>query len=238
MESVHITAGFILGLLGSLHCLGMCGPIALALPLNQTTKASFILSRFLYNFGRVISYSLMGLVFGLLGDRLKLIGLQQFVSVGAGIIILVYAIFPQKSETLILSIPFMKNILGKINKIIAPLFKEKSVYALLKIGILNGFLPCGFVYVGIAGAISTGSPLNGMLFMMLFGFGTIPLMFTVTLFSSVINLKARLKLRKIVPAFVVVLAILFILRGLGLGIPYLSPKLNSAASGHDVECVH
>ncbi|MDP3830172.1 MAG: sulfite exporter TauE/SafE family protein, partial [Ignavibacteriaceae bacterium] len=79
MESVHITAGFILGLLGSLHCLGMCGPIALALPLNQTTKASFILSRFLYNFGRVISYSLMGLVFGLLGDRLKLIGLQQFV---------------------------------------------------------------------------------------------------------------------------------------------------------------
>jgi hypothetical protein len=238
MDSIQITAGFILGLLGSLHCLGMCGPIALALPLNQTTKTSFITSRLLYNFGRVISYSFMGFVFGLLGDRLKLFGLQQFISVGAGIIILIYALFPQKSETVVLSIPLMKQVLVKINKLIAPLFKEKSVFALLKIGVLNGFLPCGFVYIGIAGATSTGNPFSGMLFMFLFGLGTIPLMFTVTLFSSVINLKARLKLRKIVPVFIVLMALLFILRGLGLGIPYLSPKLNSSTTTNSLECVH
>jgi sulfite exporter TauE/SafE len=238
MDSMHVTTGFILGLLGSLHCLGMCGPIALALPLNQTSKTSFIISRILYNFGRVISYSLMGFVFGLLGDRLKLIGLQQFISVSAGVIILIYALFPQKSEAILLSMPLMKKALGKINQLIAPLFKEKSVFALLKIGILNGFLPCGFVYVGIAGAISTGSPFNGLLFMFLFGLGTIPLMFTVTLFSSVLNLKVRLKLRKIVPVFVVIMALLFILRGLGLGIPYLSPKLNSSSSTNEIECVH
>lgn len=238
IDSIHITAGFILGFLGSLHCLGMCGPIALALPINQTTKATFIASRILYNLGRVVSYSLMGLVFGLLGDRLQLIGLQQFLSVGAGLLILIYALFPQKSEALVLSIPIMQLVLTKINNLIGPLFKQKSIFALLKIGILNGFIPCGFVYIGIAGAIATGSPINGMFFMFLFGMGTIPLMLAVSIFTSVISMKVRLRLRKVVPVFVVLMAIVFIFRGLNLGIPYLSPKITPSQSGVEVECVH
>lgn len=236
MEPIYISTGFILGLLGSLHCLGMCGPIALALPINQTSKASLLFSRFLYNFGRIISYSLMGFVFGLLGGKLKLVGLQQILSISTGVLILIYALFPQKSEAILISIPFIKKIFQKIQVFISPLFKEKSSFALLKIGVLNGFLPCGFVYVGITGAIATGSPLAGMLFMALFGLGTFPLMFAVSVFSSVINLKLRLKIRKVVPAFVVVIAILFILRGLSLGIPFLSPVISESSPQPMSEC--
>jgi len=103
------------------------------------------------------------------------------------------------------------------------------------IGVANGFLPCGMVYLAIAGALGTGSIKGGIFFMMLFGIGTIPLMLAVTWFGLVVNINIRNTVRKITPFFIALIGILLILRGLNLNIPYLSPLLESM-SGKIVPC--
>jgi len=105
------------------------------------------------------------------------------------------------------------------------MFKQHSKASMLMIGILNGLLPCGFVYIGITGAIALGDAVNGMMFMAMFGLGTIPVMLGTSLIGGAINLNLRQKLTKLLPAFSLILALIFILRGLNLGIPYVSPKL-------------
>jgi sulfite exporter TauE/SafE len=102
---------------------------------------------------------------------------------------------------------------------------------------LNGLLPCGLVYVAIAGAISSGDAISGMLFMILFGLGTFPAMFAATIFGRFINLNIRKKINQAIPALAVVLAVLFILRGLSLGIPYISPKISAQTINQtEMEC--
>jgi len=110
------------------------------------------------------------------------------------------------------------------------LFKQTSLISLFLIGVLNGFLPCGFVYVGLGGALSTGSAFNGMLFMLMFGLGTLPLMFITSIAGNFVDLSVRRKLSKPVPVFAVILALIFILRGMNLGIKYISPSLKPPAS--------
>ena len=223
---MEVWTGFILGFFGSLHCIGMCGPIVLALPSVSGPSFSFIFGRMLYNIGRVVTYALLGLLFGLLGSRIYMFGLQQAASIALGAIIILWIVIPSGLKNKLRSASGFNLFTVKLKNLFMPLFKKRSNVSMLAIGVLNGFLPCGFVYMGIAGAmaISSAGPVNGALFMVLFGLGTIPAMLGTSIAGNYINLGFKRKFAKLVPVFAVLLAVIFILRGLNLGIPYISPK--------------
>jgi uncharacterized protein len=221
---MEIFTGFVIGLLGSLHCIGMCGPIALALPAGKFKSIRFYFGRIYYNLGRVVTYSFFGLIFGIIGKNFAMAGLQNWVSIisGAGIIIIV--LLPQKFKNNVLTkLPFYK-VTDKIKNAFRSLFKSGSLTAMFLIGLLNGFLPCGFVYVGLAGALASGEVTTGILYMALFGLGTLPVMFAASVAGNFISIGIRQKLTKAIPVLAILLAMIFILRGLNLGIPYISPK--------------
>ncbi|NND51686.1 MAG: sulfite exporter TauE/SafE family protein [Flavobacteriaceae bacterium] len=226
----------ILGLLGSFHCIGMCGPIAFMLPVDRTNSYKKIAQISAYHLGRLIAYSLMGLFFGLLGKGLYLFGFQQKLSIILGILMIVVVLIPQPIFN---RFNFSKPLFGIISKIKSGLgtaLKRKSADALLTIGFLNGFLPCGLVYMAIFAAIAMGNVLQGSLYMFVFGIGTIPLMTTVIYFGKFLNTKIKTRIRKAIPVFVVIVGLLFILRGLGLGIPFISPEPVVEMAANQIEC--
>lgn len=217
-----IVAGFILGLIGSLHCVGMCGPIAINLPLRGETFVEKLISGLLYNLGRTLMYGIMGAIFGSIGKGLYLLGIQQWVSIIMGSIMILTIIIPlffKKSKNI--QFEFFTSYLRTA---IQKLFKIRSYKGLFFIGMLNSLLPCGLVYVAIIGAIATGNVYYGSLYLILFGLGTIPMMLTISLIGNAITANIRNTFNKIIPYLVVLIGALFILRGLCLGIPYLSPS--------------
>jgi uncharacterized protein len=215
---------FVLGLLGSFHCAGMCGPIALALPLNRGNWVSRISGAVLYNSGRIITYVFLGALFGLLGKGIQLAGFQLWASIAIGIVMIVMVLFPMIFGS---RISLNKLFGGYTNKLFSKfhaLFHAGSATSFFGIGLLNGILPCGLVYVGVAGAVNTGDISNAMVYMALFGIGTAPVMLTITLIGNFLSIAVRSRINKITPFVVILLGALFILRGLSLGIPYISPK--------------
>lgn len=233
---MEIWTGFVIGFLGSFHCIGMCGPIALALPIFQESYAQLLFGRVIYNLGRVVTYAFFGAVFGMFGSSLAFVGLQQNVSITIGVIMLIIIFLPRNFKNKFTDFYFYKSITNFIKHHFSKLTQKKSNYSLFTIGIINGFLPCGFVYVAVAGAVSTGSPIEGSAFMALFGMGTFPIMLAASLAGKYINLGLRKKINKLIPVFAVLLALIFILRGLNLGIPYLSPKLQQAHVNEEIIC--
>jgi uncharacterized protein len=218
---IFVTA-FITGLLGSFHCAGMCGPIALATPTVGNTTFQLVASKLVYNVGRIITYSLLGLLLGIFGFGLKLAGLQQSITIIAGSIIIINVLL---SSNLLNKFAINPFTFFKANSI-GQLFKRKTYPALVTIGLLNGLLPCGFVYIGLIGAVATQQAWQGALFMIFFGLGTLPMMFTVSLAGQILTVKARGYIQKFTPALAIIIGCIFILRGLNLGVPYLSPKMN------------
>lgn len=229
---MELLTGFLVGLLGSFHCIGMCGPIAIALPKTN----NLVYSRLLYNFGRVITYSILGLLFGLLGSRLEMFGLQRIISISLGVLIILTVVTPISYRIKISNKLGLYKLAGILKMYFGRMFKNHSNSSMLVIGMLNGLLPCGFVYIGITGAIAVGSTINGMLFMTMFGLGTLPVMLGASLIGNFINLNIRQKLTRLLPAFSLILAAIFILRGLNLGIPYISPKLEHKPATEEVIC--
>jgi hypothetical protein len=224
-----------IGLFGSFHCIGMCGPIVVTLPLKKHNLISKIIGTFLYNSGRVFTYTIIGILFGLLGRGISLAGFQQWTSILLGIAMIISVLFPfffrEKITIGNLFSGFASQLIISLKK----LFTDRSYSSLLMIGILNGLLPCGLVYMAVAGAISSGGVFSGALFMMLFGIGTIPLLMLATLASDAISQRVRLKMQRVVPYFVFMLGILFILRGMSLGIPFVSPPSEKLAPKAAIE---
>lgn len=222
-----IFAGLILGLLGSFHCIGMCGPIALLLPISKenTNKKHFQI--FLYHLGRVLSYSLLGVIFGLVGKGLFLTGFQQQLSIVIGIVMIGLVLFPKITHKLSLKLTPLTRLLTGLKKQMGLYLKKESYYAMFLIGFFNGFLPCGMVYMALVGAIAMPSIEESTLYMALYGVGTMPLLSVLLYVKDAFSTKFRLQLQKAIPVFVVVIGALFILRGLGLGIPYISPADNT-----------
>lgn len=216
-----IWSGFILGLLGSLHCVGMCGPLAMALPGFKQPTSRFIKGRILYNLGRAVSYAMMGLLFGAIGFGFYFAGIQQALTITVGVLILLN-VMPVLFK---IRNPYQEKFTRRLKKMLSPLLHKSSPSNLFSVGLLNGFLPCGFVYLAIAGAMLAGSAANGALFMFLFGLGTFPLMFLLSMSSRFATPKFRLHITRFVPYIASVIAVLLILRGLNLGIPYLSPQI-------------
>jgi len=219
-----IYTGLTIGLIGSLHCIGMCGPIAVALPLGRRSFFDRAIGGLTYNLGRTITYGFMGFIFGLLGKGIEMAGFQQWASILLGVVMILSVFFPFLFKDQFGNAGFGNGISGKIVSRLRVLFGNHSKRNLLVIGLLNGLLPCGLVYVAIAGAINTNDVLAGILFMVAFGLGTIPLLLAVSLLGNMVGAKLKHKLNKIIPVFIVILGIIFILRGMSLGIPYISPK--------------
>jgi len=223
--SPEILAALVVGLVGSLHCIGMCGPIAIALPVPNSSNLSFLTGRILYNLGRVVTYSFLGAILGLLGGRIALAGAQQVVSIILGVVVIAAVLLPQKYKNYFVQHPIIQKLAQPLKSNIGVLFKKGTFSAMFLIGILNGFLPCGLVYVALAGAIASGDAISGAAVMILFGLGTVPAMFAASVFGKFINIGIRTKIRKAVPVLAIILGVIFILRGMNLGIKYISPKI-------------
>jgi uncharacterized protein len=235
--SPEILAAFFIGLVGSLHCIGMCGPIAIALPVPDSNNLSFFTGRILYNLGRVVTYAFLGAILGIVGSKIALAGAQQIVSIILGVVIIVAVLLPQKYKNYFAQHPVIQKLAHPLKSNIGVLFKKGTFSAMFLIGILNGFLPCGLVYVALAGAIASGDAISGTAVMVLFGLGTVPAMFAASVFGKFINIGIRTKIRKAVPVLAIILGVIFILRGMNLGIPMLSPKVAAQTEvSSEMEC--
>ena len=216
MDITLIGPGFLVGLMGSLHCIGMCGPLALALPAPEQ-RTSLIVGRLLYNLGRAVTYAALGALFGALGGVvLGLASAQRGISIAAGVAILVY--LPLRHRVRQLPAPFMR-LWSWVRRSLGQRLAHGGPWGLFSIGLLNGLLPCGMVWVALAGAVANGNALGGAAFMFLFGLGTLPLMLATSLAGGTILQRHRATLARVVPVVLVVLACWFILRGLGTGLP-------------------
>ena len=219
-----IISGLVLGFVTSFHCVGMCGPIAIALPLQGASKAQKLLGGILYNLGRTTTYVLFGLVLGLLGQGLGALGFQRWVSIIAGVLMIITAFTPSLIKSNFKPDGSVNKILDKIKSALKRLFSVRSFSSLYLIGLLNGLLPCGPLYMAFIISTGTGNAITAAIFMMMFGLGTLPLLLAVTILGNFISVPIRNRINSLLPVLIVIIGILFILRGLNLGIPYLSPK--------------
>ncbi|MBK9717230.1 MAG: sulfite exporter TauE/SafE family protein [Saprospiraceae bacterium] len=181
-----LITGFTIGVFGSFHCVGMCGPLALSLPIHQLTIFNKSMAIGLYNLGRSFSYASMGIVFGLLGMSFSLFKLQQWLSIGAGSVILLFLIMNYLGS-------YRVNIFSQLShqvksKLSDYLQTDKTPSTYFSIGMVNGFLPCGLVYVAIVTAIATGTILKSSLTMFAFGIGTIPIMALTMIFGKFVSI--------------------------------------------------
>lgn len=245
-----LLAAYGIGLLGSVHCVGMCGPLVLALPVQNMGAGQRALSVGLYHLGRIGIYSLAGLLFGLLGRRVYLAGWQQGFSVVLGVLLLLWVVMKELGGRGVgvgrsaggtvgrgLSrLPggvnkFYWMLMGWMTRMWQSSFRGKF----LLMGMGNGLLPCGMVYLAIAGALTSSSLLQGMGFMAFFGLGTLPMLVGLQITGRMVPVSFRRQVRKALPYITALVAILLVLRGLNLGIPFISPFL-SPAQGRVVEC--
>ncbi|MBK8442725.1 MAG: sulfite exporter TauE/SafE family protein [Sphingobacteriales bacterium] len=226
--------GFSIGILGSFHCVGMCGPLALALPVHQLDTARKSLAIGLYNIGRAVSYSILGGILGAVGMSFSFFKLQQVLSIIAGVFVLAVllsAYLGSKNTNIPLVSRYTQFIKSRLS---AYLKSRTSPFSYFGIGVVNGFLPCGLVYLALAAAAASAHFYSGALLMFSFGMGTMPIMAATMIFGKFISLGLRQKINKLTPYMVGLVAVLLILRGLNLGIPYISPALEN----QKMSCCH
>ena len=221
---MFLATAFLLGFLGSFHCAGMCGPIAIALPVGKSSWINRLLGVLTYNAGRGLTYMLMGGIIGLLGMGISMAGFQQWASIIAGSVMILFVIVPMIFSRTKTKGGIFAKLTSFLQRKLSPLFKNASYGSLFTIGLLNGILPCGLVYVALAGALNMHGVVSSMLFMGAFAVGTMPVMSALAVTGSFLSLKIRTLINKISPYIIILLGVLFILRGLSLGIPYISPK--------------
>ncbi|MGB0428025.1 MAG: sulfite exporter TauE/SafE family protein [Flavobacteriales bacterium] len=229
-------AALLMGLVGNLHCLGMCGPLALAIPIKQHSSQARLFSVLLYNSGRILVYAVFGAVFGLISQFITLSGFQQTISIFLGTAIVLSVLVPwlTKGRTLLKSSVFSG--LGNLKNTFRTLLKTRSYSAIFTLGILNGLLPCGLVYMALAAAVVSGTWYMGASYMALFGLGTLPVMFALPYLGQFLNENLKRRFRKLLPITMLLFGLLLIIRGSNLGIPYLSPKIDSNQSLEHVHC--
>ncbi len=205
----------------------MCGPIAFSLGLNPENKFDFTFRNLTYQFGRITTYSTLGALLGVIGYGVSFAGLQNPLSICAGLMMILMALLPKNLGANNLGMKPLSRIMFKIKNGLGTFLRRKNYSSLYITGLLNGLLPCGAVYAALTGSIAMGSVAGGILFMFFFGLGTVPLMFASVLAGNVVSLQTRQKILKFLPYLMILLGILFILRGLNLNIPYISPTLES-----------
>lgn len=220
-----------MGLLGSVHCIGMCGPLVMALPISQMNPIQKVLATILYHIGKITTYGLLGVVVGVFGKQIPFYNVQQHLSIVIGSLMLVYVLrvfyLHPKRKLGFLKIDWLqKPIIAALGK----LFKQNNLGSFLLIGFLNGLLPCGMIYLALGSAWANQSALQSGLFMVLFGLGTLPALLMVAFGGQLMGFAFRQKIQKALPYMLFSMGVLLILRGMNLGIPYISPMIDNGAS--------
>ena len=216
---------FFIGLFGSIHCIGMCGPLAFAIPIAENKLWLVVGDKILYNIGRIVTYSFLGLLIGFIGKQLWVYGLQQGISLLSGLLIILAGL-TRVFKMRVTNNKVLSTIMLPVNKLLGYALRHHSGHFI--IGLINGLLPCGFVYLALAGSINTPTPATAATFMFWFGAGTFPLMLLATIGSGFIGPIVRRRINRVIPYVMVCLGFWFVLRGLNLDIPYLSPAKQSS----------
>jgi sulfite exporter TauE/SafE len=234
---VLLISGFVLGFAGSVHCIGMCGPLALSLPFQVFKGIYKWVAVFFYHIGRVFTYIGIGLAAGLLGRGANWFGLTQTISIVLGLIIVFSVLLPRLFPNT--ELPFLKGFKQWQIQAMQKIMQKQSAGWMFVFGLLNGLLPCGLVYTAVAASLVAHNVYESMLFMGFFGMGTIPAMILLVAAAQYLPNNIRNQFRKLVPVFTFIIGCLLILRGLNLDIPFVSPYLNSAIQGTDaIHCSH
>ena len=222
-------SGLLLGTVSSFHCVGMCGPLALSLPLAGYSPVKKAYGVLLYNFGRIVTYSVIGLLLGFFGRQFFVAGYQQLFSIGLGLVIVVIFVLTV----------FRKRVSGykpagafyiKVQSLVARFLRYRSPGGFFLTGLANGLLPCGMVYLAVTGAMATGNPWYGMEFMAAFGLGTVPALLMLSFAGLVISVRSRNFIRRLTPYAFLLMGVLLILRGMNLGIPFISPAFSEVSA--------
>jgi len=236
---MDLAAAVTLGLLGSMHCIGMCGPLVLAVPSTARSRMVFFVERIIYNVGRTVTYGVMGAVLGLIGKGI-MVNVQQDISIVVGVLILVTVGIPLALRSRLEQLSPLKMTYQFVKEKFSALLQKRGTAALFFLGMVNGLLPCGLVYTALIGATAVADLWKSSLFMMVFGMGTIPALVVISMTGRLLTLKYRSLLTRAIPYVSIMVALILILRGLNLGIPLLSPKVTQSAgqsgSQPDVEC--
>ncbi len=245
METIFIPA-FILGVISNLHCLGMCGPIALAIPLNRSSKSGMLFGILQYHIGRVLVYGILGYLVGYIGMGIKLFGVLQAISIIVGIGIIIYAWRKHLSFIKIpLNVPLSLSkghfvTMSLLSQSMGKIMHSESPLKLFLLGALNGLLPCGMVYTALITAVVLGTPLLSATSMLAFGLGTLPGLVAFSLFAQQLGNPIRSKINRYLPYLITVVGLLIVLRGMNLNIPYISPKVSLSEEKKEVvmDCCH
>ncbi|WP_316801615.1 sulfite exporter TauE/SafE family protein [Pedobacter frigidisoli] len=224
---------FLMGFFGSLHCAVMCGPIMLGMPFEKKSILQAGFQLLLYQSGRILIYTLLGLLAGAVGSSIKIFSNQRVLGLFIGTLLILLTLLQfhkaygkRLSQVQLYALKPLTSLMGKIFQ-----FRYWSFLA----GILNGLIPCGMVYLAMATALSTASMQSGGVFMFLFGMGTVPLMMMVSLGGFYLKKYIHFNTRKILPYLTLLLGMLFILRAAELGIPFFSPE-NLHGYSHVADC--
>jgi sulfite exporter TauE/SafE len=231
---IELAAGLALGLAGSLHCAGMCGPIALALPRTGRRAWAEVAQRLTYQFGRVTTYTTLGAIVGIGGNAIALSGYGRTLSIVAGIVMLFALALQLLWGRELIRGHAVERAIAPLKRSISRLLTKHGASAHFAIGLLNGLLPCGLVTAAMLGALGTGSLRTSAIFMLGFGLGTLPVMSAISIGGAKLSCHVRQRLRYAAPVIGVVVATLFLLRGMALGIPHVSPVKATAA--HPASC--
>ncbi len=223
--------------------MAMCGALTLALNPKSMNTSSFLAGKVVYNIGRTFTYSVLGLLLGasklVFGAMLfDIHGMQEWLSVSIGAGLLVSVIVPKTIQSKISATPIIARFLGKIRKQMGALLSSRTMNGQFLLGMVNGLLPCGFVYMALAVAALSGTVQEAALSMTFFGLGTIPAMLGVAVLARVSGNSFRVfsRTNRFAPVLTAIIAVLFILRGLSLGIPYISPELSAKPAGIEAGC--
>ena len=190
--NTFLLTGFILGLTSSLHCIGMCGPIAMAIPVNRKNNWTILSGVLQYNLGRVLTYAILGLLVGSIGLTVESFGILQWLSIISGVLLILYAWRKWLGHIFTAKLPQV-NINGFVSKGMGSVLSSSFPFKLPLLGFLNGLLPCGMVYIALMNALLAGGQLSSSMAMILFGLGTLPSMIAVGFAAGKITGKLRSK---------------------------------------------
>ncbi len=213
---------FFTGLFGSLHCVAMCGPLVMSVPFPGNVWFS-LLQKIIYQLGRILTYALIGFAAGSVGSLFNILGLQQSLSFVSGILLIIIAAYHFAGRKTTSSKTYLK-LIGPLMSFMGRWMSKP--YGGLIAGSLHGLIPCGMVYMALAGSLNTGSAYAGSEFMFYFGLGTTPLLM-LTSFIPIVLRRFRAP-RLMIPALFLVAGILLVNRSLNLQIPYLSSPVISS----------
>jgi len=180
---IALISGWWLGLGSSGHCIGMCGPIAMALPFRDTYGRMHWGKYYLYQIGRVLTYISIGLIIGMLGKAITWQGFGNWLSVLSGLFLIILAF----NHSIWNSAKSNSPLNARIGKIWKRTFESKNISAYLFAGAANGLLPCGMVYAAAIAALGTADSTQSISLMAGFGLGTIPVFLLLPMFSKLIS---------------------------------------------------